>query len=151
MANILKRLMEEMGCFGSLPFTVFFLFFIFLIEPIKLLVSCFIALSVGTLIIFIIRFYYHRIRPENKKRGTINFESITHRLDDASFPSMHSMRVSIIAYILYLMNPVLAYAGALISLATFFSRKYIKKHYWSDIIVGGLIGMVTAYSVFLLV
>ena len=151
MANILKRLIEEMSCFGNLPFIIFFLIFIFLTEPMRLSIGGFIALMIGTLTIFITRFFYHRIRPENKRRGTIKFESIAHRLDDASFPSMHSMRVSIIAYMLYLMNPVLAYAGAVISLATFFSRKHTKKHYWSDIIVGCLIGMITAYSVFLLV
>ncbi len=151
MADLTRRLINEMGCFGSLPFLVFFLIFIFLTEPIKIPMGCFIALAVGIITVLTIRFCYHRIRPENKKRGRIKFESIVHRLDDASFPSMHSMRVSIIAYVLYLMNPVLVYAGAAISLATFFSRKYTKRHYWSDIIVGCLLGLVIAYSVFLII
>lgn len=149
MPNFFKHIniLEDMSCFGSIPFIVFLLGFFLFLNEFRLFYGLIIALATTTLLISIIRLIYHRLRPENKKRGFVKFKNFFEKIDDASFPSMHSAAVSVVAYTLYLFNSVLIYIAIAMAICVFISRNLMKKHYWTDIAVGSLIGLATAYSV----
>lgn len=145
MANFLKRFIEEISLFGSFPFMIFMIILLFSINQTRIMLTFLLAIIIGTMAIFGIRLVYHRLRPEHEKRGHIKFKSLFERLDDASFPSMHSMRISIISVALYMIDKRLIYLGVLLAVSVFFSRKFMKKHHWSDIIFGCFIGLIAFY------
>ena len=69
------------------------------------------------------------------------------KIDASSFPSVHSMRAIFMAIIIskFFANPIMIIFLLLWALIVSYSRVYIKKHYWIDIIVGLIIGILLAF------
>lgn len=149
MADVIKRMLEEdMSCFGSLPFIVFIALLFYFMNKTELILGLLLSLLISMLVVVTVRIFYHRLRPEHKKRGFVKFRSWIEKIDDASFPSMHSMAVSVAAFFLYMFGKNLIYLAVLIALSVFISRNLLKKHYWSDIAVGSAIGIIVSFLVF---
>ena len=151
MVNFFRRIVEDMSCFGGPPFIIFYLCFLFVMGSIKLLAVTALSLFIGILLISAIRLIYHRLRPENRNRKhRINFRNIIEKIDDASFPSMHSMTATVVAYSFYVFNSRFIFISIGMAIAVFYSRNYLKKHYWTDIIAGAVLGIAVVLSVFYL-
>jgi len=107
------------------------------------------ALIVSELIIYIIRYFYFRPRPIGKRDG---FTSLFERLDESSFPSVHAARASVMAVTLSqslsLTAKIILWVVATTICA---SRIYLKRHHLSDVIVGGILGLVIGYIAILLI
>ncbi len=119
---------------------VFMILFLLLnqIRVFKILLSGFIL---SYLISVIIRLIYYKDRP-NKE----NHSNILERIDASSFPSVHSMRSVFIAITLSNLfnNYYVSVFLMLVALIVCYSRIYIKKHYWTDVIVGLILGIILA-------
>ena len=65
------------------------------------------------------------------------------KLDASSFPSIHAARATflfiILSKFLFVGDIYGAFLGFMLFLV-FYSRVYLKKHYWIDVIVGGVVG-----------
>ena len=101
-------------------------------------------LAVGLLIlyamVFTLRIFYFRERP-NKER----YYSFVTRLSASSFPSLHTINSIFTASVLsQIVNRNLSIFFYIIALLVAYSRVHIKKHHWSDVIAGIIIGTAAA-------
>src|SRR3989344_7108041 len=89
-----------------------------------------------------IRLFYFKNRPKKEK-----YESIFSKLDAASFPSNHSIRAMYMAIITgsYFNSLILTIILSIGALFVAYSRIYIKKHYYVDIVSGLIMGGILAY------
>ena len=102
-----------------------------------------------TLVGFALKFLFKRTRPNDV---SLKWASILELMNDSSFPSIHSGRAVIIAYVIAPMLPQIAkYLFWLIMLGVPLTRIYLKKHFWSDVFAGVLIGFLIAYGVRLVI
>ena len=92
--------------------------------------------------VIIIRLVYFRDRPKKQVFG-----NIIERIEASSFPSLHAARSSFmaLAFIYYFDILVLNIIIVVVALLISYSRVYLKKHYWSDIIAGWILGAIVYY------
>jgi membrane-associated phospholipid phosphatase len=86
-----------------------------------------------------IKFVYPKKRPVSEHHGN----SLWKRWDANSFPSIHSARVAALTVILINLYPydmVIVAVSTLITIAVGYSRVYLKKHDWNDVLGGFAIG-----------
>ena len=110
----------------------------------QLFVAAF-SVSVAT---YFIKLFYYKSRPNNPRK--VRYKDIFVRLNESSFPSLHSARAAIlgIAFVSLYQN-VLAIIFAFFIIASVgTSRMALKKHYMSDVVAGIIFGLVTGYFVF---
>lgn len=102
-------------------------------------IRLFIGIVAVTIIAIIIKSLFFRERPEKKK-----IKTLIDRIDASSFPSVHAARITVLIYwmIIYtnniLMHIILIITGLLVA----YSRIYLKKHYYWDVIAGIMIGLI---------
>ena len=108
--------------------------------------SSFMKLLVGTLIIYfvtaIIRRFFFRERPQK-----LSYSNAFEKLDAASFPSLHASRTAflLVFFINYFSNPLASFIIALLAMGIFYSRTYLRKHDWKDVIGGIVLGVLAYY------
>ena len=111
------------------------------------LYSVFYVLVLGLALIYLvtilIRLVYKRARPKPEKYKT----SIENTIMSYSFPSIHSARVAFIAFTILgcFGTNLLSLVVALVAVIVVCSRIYLKKHYWSDVIAGVVLGLVLGW------
>lgn len=132
---------RDLTTFGSSYFYMFILILLLLFKEIRLFKILVIGFVVTYLISFFIRIFYFKQRPKKE-----NYTNLITKIDASSFPSVHSMRAIFIAIIFakhfnnfYISTFLIAW-----SLLVAYSRVYIKKHYWLDIVAGLTIGLILA-------
>lgn len=93
------------------------------------------------IICWLIKMIYRKDRPAPQARVSF-FENI----DANSFPSIHTARASVIACSLFFFyQDVLFFMiGAILILGVGYSRIFLKKHYFIDVVAGALIGILIA-------
>lgn len=139
----LDRWMRDITSLVGLPYIVLIILGLWSFDKIKVMWQFIFAIIISEVIIYVIRYFYFRPRPVGK---TKNFTSFYEKLDESSFPSVHAARSFIFAVVLSQLVPMgaqilLWITAALISI----SRVYLKRHHWSDIIVGGILGLMVGY------
>lgn len=101
------------------------------------------ALALGLLAVAVlgIKFLLRRPRPEG------DWGSIYRVTDPHSFPSGHAARAMTIAFLaLQFQNPVWFFGLVLWAVLVGFSRVALRLHYFSDILVGWLIGALSGFA-----
>jgi len=102
-----------------------------------------------TLIGFAVKYVFRRTRPD---QTSLKGASILEKMNDASFPSIHSGRVVILAYVVgSIVPPYVREFVWVVMLGVIGTRIFLKKHYWSDVIAGALLGFLITYGVALIV
>ncbi|MDP7282037.1 MAG: phosphatase PAP2 family protein [Candidatus Undinarchaeales archaeon] len=102
-----------------------------------------------TIVGFGLKYVVGRTRPN---KVSLRWASAMERMNDASFPSIHSGRAVIIAYTFgHLLPSFGKLIFWIIMLGVPLTRVYLKKHFWSDIIAGVLFGFLIAYGVRLVI
>ena len=72
--------------------------------------------------------------------------SLIEKIDSSSFPSMHAARATVLSLFAYFNLQFNLFIFILIlSLIILYSRIYLKKHYFRDILAGILIGILSFY------
>lgn len=147
--KLMDRWVRDLTSIAGLPVLVLFFAGLLAWNKIGIAIEFVISLFVAELTIYVIRYFYFRQRPFGKKDG---FKSLYERLDESSFPSAHSARAAVIA--LVLSQPLtwnLRIFLWIIATSVCLSRVYLKRHHPSDVVVGGVLGLIISYIVVLLV
>ena len=129
---------------GSLVAYAFFMFIFLILVNVDLFVHLFISLFFVMVAAILIKSLYFKKRPS--KHLTRNF---VERLDAASFPSIHSMRTfSLVFWVsLYFNNLFLTIYLSFVGIFVVYSRIYLKKHYWIDVIFGLIFSFIINYII----
>ena len=91
-------------------------------------------------VVVIIRKIYFKNRPVKQE-----YHNQLEKIDAASFPSWHAARITFLALIFttFFMSSTLSIIFILITLITIYSRIYLRKHDWMDVLGGFALGLIT--------
>jgi membrane-associated phospholipid phosphatase len=142
--GLTKYFFEIISFFGNIFFYLIIAILFYFID-INLSLKLFIALIIGLIIAFSIRFFYFKKRPDKSKTNTLFL-----RFYNSSFPSVHAIRAILLSYffIFYFNYFFLTFIIIIFGLLIMYSRIYLKKHDYIDIIFGGLIGLLISITIF---
>jgi len=139
VSRLINNFIEDASAFGSFPFLIFLVFLFLIIGQAKLSLWLFIGLILSFAFVILIRLFYFKERPKKKE-----YDNIFEKIEASSFPSMHSWRiVMIFVFLSYFYKSIymIIFLG-IMAILVFFSRKYLKKHYWVDIVFGAIFGLI---------
>ena len=91
-----------------------------------------------------IRTFYFKERPSRYPH-----KSYIERIDASSFPSLHSARIAFLAavFVGYFNNALFSILFIGIALIVAYSRVYLKKHDYKDVLAGIIIGILVYFTV----
>jgi len=136
---LLKEIIQDITSLGGTSVYIFVMILTFILKEWQL----FIRLSIGILLLGIIliiaRSIYFKQRP-NKKKYKGKFQ----KLLSNSFISGHALMTTILALIIstFLNNFLVAILMAITILIVGYTRVKLKMHYWSDVIMGWILGFI---------
>lgn len=145
MSNMMmQRAIKNLSALGAVPFYLFLTVFMLLIGNYSTFLHLLIGFAASYGIVIAIRSVYYRPRPKPE-----NYSSIIEKIDASSFPSLHSLRITMMSVILvYSYNSLSSILFfSLVSIAVCYTRYYLKRHYFSDIIAGILIGLIEGFLI----
>ncbi len=127
------------------PLLLLFVPFVVL-GPSKYYCALLLALLANEIIGTLIKVFFHRKRPDGQV-----YTNLIEKIDAGSFPSLHSSRITlsylfIINFTDYLSVKITLIIAVILVLV---SRIVLKKHYWSDVIGGAIIGSTIAWVLIL--
>jgi len=132
---------RDISTLGGVFFYSFILIFLLLIKNFTLFKKLFIALILIYLSSITLRYFFFKERPVKEK-----YTSLIEKIDSSSFPSLHAARASVLSLFAYYNLQFNLFLFVLIlSLIILYSRIYLKKHYFKDILAGILIGILSFY------
>jgi len=108
-----------------------------------------IGLILAYLITTGIRTFYFKKRPKAVKYKSGNWFS---KIDASSFPSLHTMRATILAALIsnFFVDITIAILAAMATAAVAWSRIALKRHDWKDVLGGVIFGiLISAVIIFL--
>jgi undecaprenyl-diphosphatase len=148
MLHLIKEFIEDSSAFGSLSFFLFLIFLFLILGEVKLGIWLILGFILSFAFVIIIRLFYFKERPQKKE-----YKNIIEKINASSFPSLHSWRiVMIFVFLSYYYNSIyLVIFLGIIAILVFFSRKYLKFHYWTDIIFGAIFGLIMSLLIVWLV
>ena len=144
--NILQDVFRDITTLGGFVFTGLFCITLLVMEEYDLLFQTVLGLLLILLACILIRLIYYKDRPLKQKH-----QNIIERIDASSFPSMHTARVIFLTIILWrpLDNSLLQGLIVVLTLTVAYSRIYLQKHDWMDLlggaVLGGIVGMGLIY------
>lgn len=101
-----------------------------------------IALLINEVLGSLIKIIFPKKRPNGQ-----TYSNLIEKIDAGSFPSLHSSRITLVYLSLFTFSDELALKIAFLSVIpiVMLSRVQLKKHYWTDIIGGFIIGLTIWY------
>lgn len=138
-SRLIKEFIEDFSAFGALPFYLFLIFFFLIINETKLAYWIIIGVIFSFIFIALIKLFYFKERPKKKE-----YSNILEKIEASSFPSLHSWRI-IMLFVLISFYYKSVYMGiflGIVAAIVLFSRNYLKKHYWIDIVFGAIFGLI---------
>ena len=135
---MLEDYMKDMTAFGSLVFALFAILVASLLGAPHLALQLFIALFICYLINFPMKIIFFKERPEKQK-----YSNILTKFDAGSFPSLHSMRAVSFAIILVVFanNVLFTLLMIVFAMSVLYTRITLKKHFFVDVVVGTILGL----------
>ena len=145
--KLVKQIIEDFSAFGSLPFYLFLSFLVLFLGSTLLFWWLVTGLGFAYALTIIIRLFYHKDRPVKRKHA-----NILQKLDVASFPSLHSFRITLILLLVgsYYKTTYLIILLATTTLLVLYSRYYLKKHFVIDVVFGFIFGAVSSVIIVVL-
>lgn len=132
----------DASALGGLPIFGFVLLALLSTGNITLFYKLLAAFCIGLFVAFAIRLVFPKPRPG---KSAAEFRALLwyERFDASSFPSVHALRASILSFYFYEYYPSSAsFALALFAVAVVsYSRVFLKKHYFADVVAGALVGL----------
>ncbi len=135
---------RDITALGSYSLLIPLIIFVFLAGIKTLALQLLIGFVLTYAIAFIIRIFYFKDRPAKEK-----YNSMLSKIDSSSFPSVHSARAILYAVLIsnYFNNYILYIFLVVLALIVSYSRVYLKKHYWIDVVAGWIIGLVLVFPI----
>ncbi len=141
--NIKNIFFQTITLFGNIGFYLLVLIFTYIKTNkfMNLLIILIIALTLSV----IIRIIYFKQRPNKAKTDTWWL-----RIYNSSFPSVHAIRVVVLAYFFTISYPhfIIIIFSWTLAIIVCYSRTYLKKHDWIDVSAGVLIGFLLSFLFF---
>jgi len=136
--DLVDTFFKQITELGSLAITVVIIILTYFFDK-RLSLRLFLGIASVTIISIIVKSLFFHNRPKKQK-----IKTLIDRIDASSFPSVHSARITIMIYLMirYFSNIILQIFLMLIGLLVIYSRIYLKKHYFRDIIAGTLLGLI---------
>lgn len=132
---------RDITAFGGTPFYILLWVFLILIREYWLFLKLIGGFLFILMVTAIIKSIYHKERPLKQE-----YHNFAERIDASSFPSMHTVRafffsLTLIAFFKYELwaSMFLVALALLIS----YSRIFLKKHDWWDLLGGIILGIIT--------
>src|SRR3989344_5773924 len=104
--NILKEIysvtLKDLGAYGGFPFYGILILGALFFGGYGFAYNLITSLVVVTIIVAVVRLSYFKPRPGQKPR---KYDSIYGRIDNSSFPSIHSARAVMLSFALYSVMP----------------------------------------------
>ena len=138
MKEIYSVVLKDLGAYGGFPLYGAVILMFLLLNDFAFASRLVVSLVAVSLVIIIIRLAYFKPRPGQKKKI---YNVLYERIDKSSFPSIHAARAMIISIALFAKFPVLLPLLVLLTLIVCLSRLHFKRHDWTDVIVGLVIGI----------
>ncbi|MBU1112200.1 MAG: phosphatase PAP2 family protein [Nanoarchaeota archaeon] len=135
-------IIRDVTSLGGTPFYILTLLFTLVFGQMALFWELFVGMLFITLIIILIRLVYFRERPRKQK-----YSNIVEKLDASSFPSMHTARIFFLALVLlsFFGNKIFSVLLLSLALLVAYSRIYLRKHDFIDLLGGLILAGITYY------
>ncbi len=133
-----NELVQDIKALGGFPVFTIAIIVAFFYGEIVLSAELLVAIVLAFALTVLIRMVSFKQRPDGQ-----TYDNFLTKIDASSFPSLHSMRASILATLLALRltNPVLIILLIVYAMAVGASRVWMKRHYTSDIVAGLVLGV----------
>lgn len=143
--NRLDNFFSFVTLFGS-PIFYGLLIFVLLKIDIYFAIKISLFLAFTEIICVFIKIVYRKERPILQARN-----NLYNKIDANSFPSVHSARIALLAvmFMLNYKNVLIALLGIVLMFFVGYSRIYLKRHYFVDVLVGYLLGTCVALIAFI--
>jgi membrane-associated phospholipid phosphatase len=107
-----------------------------------------LALGAGSAVLHVVKFFFCRRRPRDElEMGRYGFIPLGFDLSKNSFPSGHSLTITIVATMAAALWPALAPAWFAIALWLSLTRALLNAHFLSDVFVGAGVGLIAAREI----
>ncbi len=136
---VTERVMFHISALGSAAFMIILVLFYFFLGKTRLSFELFIGLLLVFAVAVPIKLLFYRDRPRRRR-----FSNLMEKIDAASFPSMHANRAAMIFIIMsfYFNGIFFAVFMFAMSLLVSYSRIYLERHYWKDVVAGYVLGLI---------
>lgn len=137
---ILNDTFSSITSFGAPVFYILVILILLKFE-VSFALNLFLAFLFIELLCIVIKLIYRKERPVPQPK-----KEFFDKIDANSFPSVHSARISLLVTMvsLHYKDMLLFIIGIVIMLGVGYSRVYLKRHDYRDVLYGFLIGIVTA-------
>jgi len=131
--SILDLFFKQLTELGSFTFFLVTIGLLILLKYYSFALRLSISLGLIMIVAVLIKSIYFKKRPKKHK-----ITNVIERIDASSFPSIHSMRTFALSFwmIQFFNNSFITIYLTILGIFVIYSRIYLKKHYWSDIIGG---------------
>ena len=148
LKDYLGTIFTDITAIGGLFFYCSLLVFLLIFGFYRLSFLLFVGLVVIYFIIYLIRFIYFKERPDKQEHS--NF---LEKLEASSFPSLHAARTGFLfATFVTSSNSIsLLIVSGFLYLLVLYSRYYLKKHHFVDLVGGAIIGFFLGVILMLIV
>jgi undecaprenyl-diphosphatase len=103
-----------------------------------------IGAALGYFIMVPIRYFFFKERPTPKM-----YSNIAEKIMASAFPSAHAMKIVLMSLIMneFFVLELASYGFGLLAILVCYSRIYLKKHDYTDIIGGAVLGIVVYFLI----
>lgn len=139
--KLFDGIIQDVTALGAAPFFGFLILLSFIQNLIGLSVELLLGFILSYAAAIIIRLFHFKERPKKESH-----RNMIEKLAASSFPSLHSMRVTIycLLFASTFPNPLTWVAFTALALSVYYSRYYLQKHFITDIVWGAIIGALIA-------
>jgi len=143
----LDILFRDLTTFGGALFYALIVLLAFAFNQTALAVDLILGFLISLIILVPIRLFYFRDRPQKQ-----TYSNFLERIDASSFPSWHTARIVLLAItaIFYFNNMLVNIISVVLAVLVGYSRIYLKKHDWMDLLGGIILAGVTYWMVTLI-
>src|SRR3989344_6019215 len=145
----LDTIFRDITTFGGFVFYCLFMLLTLMFQEFTLFFKLLFGIIFTTIIIVLIRTFYFKNRPNKQE-----YDNFIDKIDASSFPSWHTAKIVFLALIFNYFfdhnnifnNNTKNYLTLLFFITTLlvaYSRIYLKKHDWKDVVGGIILGMIT--------
>jgi membrane-associated phospholipid phosphatase len=140
LKTIFGKVLEEVTFLGGLLFYLIISFYFLFKGNYNYFIILILGLFIIYLIALLIRTFHFKTRPKK-----VPYTNFLEKIDASSFPSIHAARVSFLFIFLstrVFSSSCLVFLAFILTLLTLYSRIYLKKHYFIDVVGGTLLGLI---------
>ncbi len=145
----MKKFFEEITFFGGIAFYFFVIILLLVFKVYISALKLFLGLMIIYLVSFLIRLFYFKERPKK-----VEHNNFLEKIDASSFPSIHAARITCLFFFFlfssfFFLPLTVKILMGIVLLITIYSRVYLSKHDFIDILAGIILGYLATIVFFI--